>query len=345
MNSNALSVRQIMVLLMVALLAPCVDLFPTLTAQKMGSSGWLLMLGVLPLLLIALWTQSRVFGLPKGLLRGILYIMYMGLVFLLLVVSLRLCSIRLEYICGAVPGRIGTGALCLAAIWMGCGRAAAFARAGEVFYLALAVAVAGVILLGAVQVEPANLIPSTSDIVSLPVAGLAAAGIILNVYPTGVLGNKVTVQKKGKRKMVAWTIAFCVAVTLILVVVLGCIGPKLAARLPSPFLIMVQGVGIEGAFQRTEALIAALLSLSDFVLVGLLLHAWRALAEGVCPGKWERWSVFAAAPAVVLGWLLFPNGENVRSFSLRVLPATGILFGLILPIFFCVIFLLRKGRK
>lgn len=345
MNSDALSVRQVMVLLLAALLAPSVDLLPTLAAQKAGSSGWLLALLVLPVLLAALWTQPRTFGLSKGILRSTIYIMYMGIVFVLLMVALRLCCFRLERIYGAFPARVGTGALFLAAIWMGVGKTAAFARAGEIFYLALAAAAAGVILLGAAQVESVNLVPVSSDLVSLPEAGIAAAGIILNVYPAGALGNKVTVQKNGRRKVIGWTIAFCVVLSLILAVVIGCIGPKLTARLPAPFLIMVQGVGIEGAFQRTEALVAALLTLSDFVLIGLLLHTWRALAEGVYPGRWEKWSVFAAVPALFLGWLLFPSAETVRAFSLKVLPITGLLFGLILPMFFCALSCLREKRK
>lgn len=345
MNSDALSVRQVMVLLLTALLAPCIDLLPTLGAQKMGGGGWLLPMFVLPVLLAALRTQSGVFGLPKSFLRSIIYIMYMVLVLVVLMVSLRLCSIRLEQIYGAVPARVGTAALLLAAIWMSLGKTAALARAGEIFYLALAVTVAGVILLGAAQVELANLMPTSSDFASLPRAGIAAAGIILNVCPAGVLGRKVTVGNNARRKVIGWTAAFCIVLVLVLAVVIGCLGPKLAARLPSPFLIMVQGVGIDGAFQRTEALVAALLVLSDFVLIGLLLQAWKTLAEDVRPGQWGRWSIFVAAPVAVLGWLLFPAAEDVREFSLTVLPATGVLFGLILPVFLSAISFAKKGRK
>lgn len=345
MNSDALSVRQVMVLLLTALIAPCIDLLPSLAAQEAGGGGWLLPALVLPVLLVAMWTQSGVFGLPKGFLRSIIYIMYMSLVLVLLVISLRLCGIRLEQIYGTTPARIGTGALLLVAVWMGFGKTAAFARAGEIFYLALAVTVAGTILLGAAQVEPSNLIPESSDLVSLPRAGLAAAGIILNVYPAGVLGNKVTIRENARRKVIGWTIAFCVVLMLVLAVVIGCIGPKLTARLPTPFLIMVQGVGIDGAFQRTEALVAALLILSDFTLIGLLLHTWRGLAEGICPGGWNKWSLFAATLAGAFGWLLLPGTEDVRVFSLTVLPVTGILFGLIFPVIFFVISLLRKRSK
>lgn len=345
MNGDALSVRQIMVLLLTALLAPCIDLLPTLGAQKLGGGGWLLPVLVLPVLLAALWTQFGVFGLPKSFLRSIIYIMYMVLVLVLLMVSLRLCSSRLEQIYGAVPARVGAVALLLAAIRMGLGKTAAFARAGEIFYLALAVTAAGLILLGAAQVEVTNLVPVSSGLASLPSAGIVAAGIILNVYPAGVLGRKVTVGNNARRKVIGWTVAFCIVLVLVLAVVIGCLGPKLTARLPSPFLIMVQGVGIDGAFQRTEALVAALLVLSDFVLIGLLLQTWRTLAENVCPGRWGRWSIFVAAPIAVLGWLLFPGAEDAREFSLTILPVTGILFGLILPVLLKAISCIKKGRK
>lgn len=60
MERDVLSIRQMMVLLVTALLAPASDLLPVLSAQKAGGGGWLTVLGALPLLLIALWAVSGV---------------------------------------------------------------------------------------------------------------------------------------------------------------------------------------------------------------------------------------------------------------------------------------------
>lgn len=344
MRGDVLSQRQVIVLLFSGLLGISVDLLPALAAQRAGAGGWLIPILVLPLLLASLWTATRVFKLPNGFLRCIIYIMYMAQILTVLALVLRLSSLRLEQINEKFPAWLAAAVLLAVAIWMGFGKTAAFARAGEIFYLALAVVIVGVIFLGALQVEPDNLAADMTELAALPGGGLAAAGIILNVYPILVLHTKVTTGRESRRRGIIWTVAFCVVLTLVLVVVIGCLGPKLTAHGNAPFFIMVQGVGIKGAFQRTEALVTALLCLSDFVLVGSLLHAWRVLAEGVRPGKGGRWSMLAAVPAAVAGWLLF-SGQEVRGFALQILPVVGVVSGLILPLILCGISVFYKRQK
>lgn len=344
MRGDVLSQRQVIVLLFSGLLGISADLLPTLAAQRAGSGGWLIPVLALPLLLLSLWTATRVFVLPSGFLKCIIYIMYMAQILAVLALVLRLNSLRMEQINEKFPAWVATVVLLAVAIWMGFGKTAAFARAGEIFYLALAVVIVGVIFLGALQVEPDNLAVNMTEIISLPGGGLAAAGIILNVYPVLALRTKIKAGRRGYRKVIIWTVAFCVVLTLVLVVVIGCLGPKLTAQWNEPFFTMVQGVGIKGAFQRTEALVMALMCLSDFVLVGSLFHAWRALAEGIRPGTWGRWSLLAAAPALVAGWLLFP-GQEVREVALQILPVTGIVFGLILPLILCGSYVFHRRQK
>lgn len=346
MKSDALSLRQVMVLLFTALLVPAVDLLPALAAKTSGGGGWMLPLGALPLLLVALWARD---GIPFGEKRGaytIIYIMYMLLILLLLTVALKLCALRLGQIYGDGPALPAAIALLAAAVWMGWGKPAAFARAGEIFYLAIAVVLAGVVALGIFQVEPGNLAVSAAQAGTIPRGSLLTAGIILNVYPACVLGNQVKGDRNNGRRAVGWTVAYCVAAALILVAVIGCIGPALAGELPSPFLIVVQGIGIDGAFQRTEALVATLWTLSDFVLMGLLLHSWRGFARQLRPGRWEKWSMCAAAvAAAAAGFFLLSDSEVFRRFCAAVLPVTGIVFGLVFPLFLKAIHVIgRRGK-
>lgn len=351
MERDMLSLRQIMVLVITALLAPATDLLPALTARWAGSGGWLSVLGGLPLLLAALWAAGgicRSGGLCQGLgpvLGRALAVIYLVWTLLLLTLSLRLCAARLEGVYGKGPAFACASALLLAAVWMGWGKTAAFARAGEIFYLALAVAVAGILFLAIFQVEGSGFRLTGAEAAAIPGSSVAAAGLLLNVYPAAALSPGVAVQARDGRRAVWWIIAFCAAITLLLGAVIGCVGPRLTARLPEPFFIMVQGLGIKGAFQRTEALFIALWTLSDLTLAGLLLHAWRALAGQLHQGRWTRWSILpAAAAALVGGWLLFPEGEQVRAVCGTVLPAAGLILGLACPAA-VRIFLLRRGRK
>lgn len=352
MERDVLSLRQIMVLLVTALLAPVTDLLPTLTAQKAGGGGWLSALGALPLLLAALWTAREICR-SKGICQtlgkipgGVIHVIYLGWILLVLALSLRLSEARLANIYGEGPAFAYVAVLLAVAAWMGLGKVSAFARAGEIFYLILAVALAGVLLLAVFKVEWGNFRMSQEETAALPESCIVTAGLMLNIYPAVVLGQKVTVRARNGRRAIGWVAVFSVAIALLLGVVIGCVGPQLTTRLPAPYIIMVQGLGVKGAFQRTEALIVTLWGLSDLTLFGLLLHAWREIAGELHKGKWSRWSIVpAAAAALIGGWLYFDEAERIRIFCGRVLPTVGLLLGLAGPLMVCFLLRLRKTTK
>lgn len=352
MERDVLSMRQLMVLLVTALLAPATDLLPTLTAQMAGRAGWLSVLGALPLLLLAFWAARGIFcdrGICRALGKvpgGIIIIIYLTWTLLLLALFLRLSATRLAEIYGEGPAFAYAAVLLVVAAWMGRGKVSAFARAGEIFYLVLAVALAGVLLLATANVEESNFRVSASEAVALPMCSVTTAGLLLNVYPAAVLKNKVAVRAHNGRRVIGWIVAFCITITLLLGAVIGCVGPHLTAQLPAPFLIMVQGLGIKGAFQRTEALFIALWTLSDLTLFGLLLHTSRELAGELHKGKWCRWSVLpVTVVALIGGWLFVPKGEETRIFCSALLPMAGLIFGLGCPLVSRIILQLCKRGK
>ncbi len=344
MGRDVLSVRQIMVLLAVSLLAPVTDLLPVLASRAAGSAGWGVALCAMPILLAALWAVGG--AEHRGAWGGTLYIMvYLAWTLLNLALSLRLCGARLTVAYGTGPAWIFVAVLAGLAAWMGVGKVSAFARAAEIFYLALTVVLAAVLLLAVFRVEKQNLWPSVPEVTGLPGGGLAAAGVLLNLAPAAALSNRVVWEGRVRRQVVVWAVALSVAAALLLVATIGCLGPKLTARLASPFLTMVQGLGVKGAFQRTEALVGALWVLSDLTRVGLLLHAWRALAERLHSGAWSRWSVLAVAlVAWIGGWLLFPQGESARIFCIAVLPIVGLVLGFVVPLALRLVWSWRKER-
>jgi len=108
---------------------------------------------------------------------------------------------------------------------------------------------------------------------------------------------------------------------------------------------MVQGLGIKGAFQRTEALIAAMWLLSDVVLAGTLLRAANDYITQLKSTRWGKWSVpVMAALAVGAGWLLLPEEDRVPEFCGGVLPVTGIVLGLLIPALLLLISAARKRK-
>ena len=150
MGRDVLSIRQVMVLLLVALLAPATDLLPSMAARQAGRGGWLIALGALPVLLAAVWACSKVFcgrglstevGKPLG---DTIIMMY--LIWILFVLSLvfRLSAARMETVYNKVPPILFAVGVAALAVWMGMGKVSALARAAEIFYLALTVILARV---------------------------------------------------------------------------------------------------------------------------------------------------------------------------------------------------------
>lgn len=349
MERDILSVRQMMVLLLVALLALATDLVPSVAARQVGHGGWLITLGVLPLLLLALWACSKLFcdrglcvevGKPLG---YTIITIYMIWILVVLAVALRLSAVRMEQIYSKVPPIFFAVSIAVVAGWMGMGKVSALARAAEIFYLALTVMLAGILVLALFKIEWGNLNPVEWR--RLPGGGLSVAGILLNVAPAAVLGTRVPKKARKARGICGWVVVFCVAVTLVLVSVVGSIGSGLSTRLDIPYLIMVQGLGVKGAFQRTEALVASMWLLSDMILVGLLLRSWHEYAAEMKNEKWGRRSVpIVAVTAVVIGWLLFPEGTSAWEFGYDVLPTMGMILGLTFPMLLLLVSGVRKRK-
>lgn len=323
--------RQLMVLIVTALLMPASALLPTLTARMAGSAGWLSMAGSAVLLLAAGRVAQARFSAGYALNRPVT-IIYMVWTLLLLAVSLRLSGARLTEIYGERMAWICALAVLVLAAWMARGKLAAMARAAEIFYLALAVALASVLLLAVFRVEWANYRLEAAQAAGLPESSLAAAGLLLNLYPAAVLLRRTQPEKGSGQRAARWLLALCAALGLLLAAVTGCLGAALTGKIASPFLIMVQGLGVQGAFQRAEALIVSLWTLSDLALVGLLLYTWRELAQSLRAGTWSRWSVFCAgAAAMGGGWLAFGDVEVLWWFCSEVLPVLGLILGLLCP--------------
>lgn len=354
MGNDVLSLRQLMVWMAVSLLGPAADLLPSLTARQAGGAGWLAPLGALPLLLLALWLSGGLCRNGRGLagaiqetlgrgLGSVFLIIYMVWSILLLAGQLRFCAARLTSIYGEGPAFACAAVLLALAVWMALAKASAFARAGEIFYLALAVALAGILLLAVFKVEPDNLAPAGAELCALPWASIWSAGVLLWCAPGAFLLGKVKAASENTRRSIGWTVGLCIAVSLLLCAIIGSAGPRLTAKLPAPFLTAVQGLGIKGTFQRIEALAAALWCLADLAFFGLQLLAWKEAGAALHPGRWAKWSIIPAAGlALCAAGLLAPTLNEGFGYSEIVLPASGLLLGLAVPAAVRLIQIIRR---
>ncbi len=349
MPNENISMRQLLVLLFTALLSPAVRVMPAETAAVAGRAGWLSTLLALPAglglcwVLFALFRRLpegtglagaciRVFGKPLGKLLTAIYLLW-GI--FLLAANTRLCGLRFLST-GYRNGPLTLFLIVLLAVvlWLTYKKLPAFARAGEIFYLAIAAVLALTLLLSLPQMEAANFLPLWLE--DLPAAGRSAlpALALLGYGIYGVFLAGAVVRRPGdRRRAIGWTIAFCLAVTALQLVCLGAFGPGLVERMETPFFMVARGIGVRGAFERVESVVVSFWILTDLVFLGLLVYACSSASRSLFELKSER---TAALPVTILGLLgalfFFPDAFFLRETMETVVFAGNLILGFGVPL-------------
>jgi len=129
-----------------------------------------------------------------------------------------------------------------------------------------------------------------------------------------------------------WGVGGCTLLSLAQGIILGNLGAGLASELDTPFFTLAKSVGVEGAFQRVESVIAALWVLADLVLGTLLLFAVRFAGREVFPRIKEQWLVGGGLLlALALSFFWF-TGRSAAEWNKTWVPLGNLIFSLVLPI-------------
>ena len=231
MGNNRISMRQLMVIIFTAALSPAVRLLPARTVQAAGRAGWLSALTALPAVLALCWVMGVLFrgseagtglgeimqqalGRPLGKALTILYLAW-GL--FLLCADTRLFGLRfLSTSYRNAPLELFLAAALLLVLWMVRKPLPAFARAAELFYLALAICLGLTLIFGLPQVRAENVLPVwTQDI---PNAVRAARPVMATAgYAVfgAFLGGSVDRRKDDRRRSLRWGAVFCLVLTAV----------------------------------------------------------------------------------------------------------------------------------
>lgn len=359
--NDSISMRQLLVLLFTALLSPAIQALPGQTAALAGAAGWLSPLPALPILLLLCLALFSLFrdlpghtglagalklALGKGL-GSVVIGAYLLWGLLLLCVDVRRYALRfLSTSYRNAPLGLFVVILLAAVLWVARGRLCAFTRAGEIFYLALAVALGLVLFFGLFRVRAEHVLPVWVE--DAP-AVAAASGPVLSVLGYGIFGAFLVggiARKDGdRRQCIMWAATFCAVLMVLQLVCLGSFGPALVVRMDAPFFMMVKGIGVPGAFERIESVIIALWILSDLALLGLLAFACRRMAAELFSLKED--GKRAVVPIILLALLgaffLFPDAFRLSAFLEHGLAAGNLIFGFAIPLAAACINAVKKG--
>lgn len=223
------------------------------------------------------------------------------------------------------------------ALWLGRGGRPRLTRGIQVMLLCTLTALALALLVALPGVERRNLWP----VERADLAGFLPA-LALAVSLSGWAVFTLAVPREREEKAVpsrgwTWTAVGCGALSLLLLAAVGCFGPALVERMDDPFLYLLEGVRVPGAFRRGEAALCALLIPGELALQALLVRGCAALWEGLAPRLGGRGAgLTAGAMFLLAGWVEGgPMTGNLLFWG-------GLLFGIGLP---GLAFLLRRGGR
>lgn len=307
MNEEKLSGRQLAVAVMTGGLSTA--------AAAAGGADWRWMLAAVPLAAAAGWLLlHRIGGSPlHPALRGV----YCAWSVVLMADVLRRAAERIQL---TVGNREGTGwlliLLALPLLWMGWGKASAFFRTAEIFWLAVLVMTAAILLLALPRIdwryalEPAgswqNALLSAAEVFS---AGLFTLPHLYKVKDASDASG-------GVRRGVGWLAALGVVSSALSLLTAGLLSPTVAERLDGPFFA---AAGLLGDSARLEGLVSALWLLPDLILAGLLSRVWGER-------YWPALGVVLALGAAFIGitdmlpWVVLPCGSLILAVLTGLLP-------------------------
>lgn len=307
MSSQRLSPRQLSVAVLTGGLSA--------GAVAAGRADWWWLLALIPVGMGLGWLLLRRVG--RRPLRPVLRVLYGGWAAVLLADVLGRAAGRVRIASGGERDRVWVLLLlALPLLWMGWGKAAAFFRAAEIFYLAAGVTAAAVLLLGAPRMHWSWALESAGGWSE----SLAAGGLTLS---TGLfvlpLLYKVEEEPGGAHRGLLWLGALGLLSAALAALTAGLLRPVVAGRLEGSFFA---AAGLLGDSARLEGLISTLWLLPDLTLAGLLSRSWGegprpagAVAAGlalalVLPGGLPAWALSLGCLALGLLTLALPPGGN-----------------------------------
>lgn len=357
MKGDNISETQLCALFWAGLMAPAAELLPGIILPIAGACSWLTALAALPILLVVSWWVFRLGqgGLARGMTdalgrwlgRGVLLLYILWGEFLV-ALRLRLCAQRLLS-AGERDGSLWffLPAAALLALWMARGKLAALARAGQIFLGVLVVTAAVVLGLSLSKVCPEYLLPlwwvDTIPVLKGSIGVWSVLGY--GVFAAFLLGD-VKPTPHSRRDWVIWCTAGCVLLAVEQAVVIGNLGASLAQHLDSPFFVLAKSVGVEGAFQRVESVVAALWTFADLVQLGVLLFAiWKMVEQMGTGANQKTTATVAVLVGAVIALGAFSDGIWAEWAGRTIAPLGNLVFGMGIPLLAGLIALLKgKGR-
>lgn len=340
-SSHKISVTQFMILLWGGILSPMIELLLPVTVKTTTYGAFLSPLLTIPFLLILAYVMRELsqggfwicqcFCSFSGKVMLFIYGLW-GII--LLALRLQLCAISFRSV-GYKEGSLYflLPVVALLVLWMAGSSFGGFARASTLFFGGLLVMFITVLGLSLSEVTLSYVLPLwTMDAVPVFQATVGVLGIFgYWIYGSFFYEDVTWVSEKriNGRFWMTWCILGCFLLSLLIFVATGTFGANLLGDMSNPFYQLAKGVRVEGGFQRIESLVASILTLADFILMGVLLRGTSYTLGKLFHFYKKQW-IMCGIMAISVGISL--SCPYLQSVSDHVILVGNLVLGWILPL-------------
>lgn len=334
-TKGKISLRQAILLLILALGAPSLRVMPNYLALNSGEAGWLApIVAVVPgiflvLVLYKLFLKTgceslydiydRIYG---KILNKFISVVYVGWITVLTALYLRMYGER-------VTGEILFEAnlpfvlfvMAVFVLFIVNDKIDAFGRLGEILVWVLISLFLAVFLFVLPQVKLENIYPVTHYDV-IPILKGAIPILAISSYITLVMfiGDRISYKKELKRLGTQMILFYSFLLILLFLVTVGLFGANLVEQFIFPYYSTLKNIRIMESIERLESLFISIWISSDFVIVALFFIVMLTLIKKVFNMKsYKKVSPFVIAAvffiALNLGNNIFEIENGIRVFS------------------------------
>lgn len=337
MHSDKISMRQLMSVAFVALLAPAIQLIPETVVKYGGRASWLAPLPALIPLAFLIWLFCRLMGAcgdGEGFTGALIRILGTGMgktvaviyaLWFIVYAGLMLRNGGERFLSTVYDnGNINIFIIItlLLVIIGAMGHLKALARSSGVFVIFLTILFVFIFLFAIPEIEADNLLPVTYlDTVPVFKASLSVIHVVSPFVYLIFLAGGVKREPKSGKTVSIWLGVLMVVITLLLVTTIGTFGEILAGRIQNTFFSMIRNITIFDIIERTESEVVGIWVVTDFVFLSFLIMAASEILRTVCDREARRGFVLlSAAAALLAAYLGAPNAFALTNILERVVP-------------------------
>lgn len=356
--NGKITIRQVYILFILSTLSPTIRILPTSCAEVAKTAAWVAPIIssvgfiILYSVINAFFKKKNINNLSEVFNAAVGNIIGKILLTIYLIWCIVLYCLYIKYYAGRLLTSIFPNSdirfflvVMLAIVFMASrGKIETFVRFSEFTFLLFTLVLIAIFILLLPEVKLSNIYPVTyNDVVPAAEASIRISAIwsylLLPFFFGDSIINKEKTKKYGKQATI-WLVVFTV---LILITVVGSLGPSVARRMPLPFFNSVKLITFIETFDRFESILLAVWVAADFVIISFFAVVIINIVKNLFSITETK---YMATPVVLFGYIgsqyLSANRFELDLFSTKCAIPVNLLLFFIVPITILFVGKIRK---